>query len=136
MNNLEALGRGQQRLVGCCICIDIDVHIERWHTGVGLHFGMGTGEFDGLMGASERIDSRAKNILLHIAVEFATGLLEFVKLRMVLISVEEKDSTVGRQIEAGSDFGGACLLGLLFGFKFLVELNGRLRRRAMNAFLL
>jgi hypothetical protein len=114
----------------------IDVYVDCRHAGVGLDLCARAVEFDGLLGTCQRVDGCAQDVRLRVLVEFATGLLKFVELWLVLESVEQEHAAFLGETQAGGHVRGAGLFRFLLGFQFLVELDGLRRRRSLQAALL
>ena len=91
---------------------------------MGLDFGVGSIEFDGLLESGDRIDGSAENVSLRVAIDVACRLLEFVDLGFALKCVEKEDSLVFGQSQAGGDLGKLGFGEFLVVSEFLVEFHG------------
>ena len=81
------VSRGLLRLFGMFGGI-VDVDVEGRYVDVGLDFGVGAIEFDGLFLSGDGIDGSAENVALGVAIDVAGGLLDFDELRLSLKVIE------------------------------------------------
>jgi len=107
----------------------IDVDVNGWDGYMRLDGRVGAVEINGLLEAGHGIDRSAQDVAFGIAVDVASGLVQFDKLRLALEIIEKENAVRFGNAKARSDLGQLSFLKLTFFLEFFIELHGFRRSR-------